>query len=163
MFWRKIDSFEQQAVREFIKLHVSWSKEIDTQVDKVKIAFVGMDSTSTRQEVLKLVGETLETVRNVESKAMNKGNWPKLHESKGSSILAELWLQRASTFKHQIWRLSTIGRIAKASAYEEQALMQEAIEATSEYENSVNEMAKVGIKLLKRYKIPVQEVFQMMM
>ncbi|MCL0055288.1 hypothetical protein M1N56_05380 [Dehalococcoidia bacterium] len=163
MFWRKIDPNEKLKVLKFMRSHTTWSKEIDFSVDKVKAAFSGIDSTSNSQEIKKLVKDALLTIEKVKKDVTTEGIWPNLGDPKGSLLLMELRLQRESVFKHQIWRLQLIGRVADTPISEvEGSLLQEVMTANSEYENSVNQMAKIASNLIRRYKISIQEVSQLM-
>ena len=115
-------------------------------------AFQWPDVTSTIRDVL----STIEKVRKT---ALQSKHWPVLDDVQGMRILMELRLLREDLFKHQILRMhiySVVNESPKNTPLPD--VIQQSIEATTEYESVLSKMSSTTDELMKRYEINTAEM-----
>ncbi len=90
------------------------SQEVDRAVDKMKLQFIGLETSLAPQAVMATVTDALETVGTVRAETSTSGFWPRLRDEAGARRLGEVWLLREEVFKHQLWRLKSYGDLVAA-------------------------------------------------
>ena len=161
MFFRKVDPAQKQCVTEFLRNFSQWSKEIDLSVDKVKFRLAAFRdaSHSSSQELTVVIREALSTIEKVRKTALQSKHWPVLNDVQGMRILMELRLLREDLFKHQILRMhiySVVNESPKNTPLPD--VIQQSIQATTEYESVLSKMSSTTDKLIKRYKFTTAEM-----
>lgn len=163
MLWRKVDPDErQEVINLLVKLSLA-SKEIDRAADRMKLQFAGLNNIEVASQVMASITDVLETVENVRADTTKPGYWPTLKDESGGKRMAEIWVLREEVFKHQLWRLKSYRDLVAAliEGREDENLALESIKATEAYENVLDQMSSMMIKLGKRYKISVLEFAQL--
>ena len=115
-------------------------------------AFQWPDVTST-------IRDGLSTIEKVRKTALQSKHWPVLDDVQGMRILMELRLLREDLFKHQILRMhiySVVNESPKNTPLPD--VIQQSIQATTEYESVLSKMSSTTDKLIKRYKFTTAEM-----